>query len=259
VPIERIVQDYWDPDTAPQDARRFYLNQITHAEDAWIAAPEWAGCLDLTKIVTDGDPITLGFDGSRHRTHGVTDATALIATRIEDGHQWEVGVWEQPDGPAGDDWFVPVTEVDAAVNMAFNRWSVLAFYADPAKWESFVAKWEADHGSVLSVKASRDNPIGWWMTGGRSSLIVRMLEQYHSAIINKEMTHDGSYALTRHILNARRRPSRSGLQIAKEHPDSPNKIDAAVAASLSWKARLDAISAGATAPARKPSRTLRRS
>jgi hypothetical protein len=258
VPLDRIIQDYWDPDTAPQDARRFYLNQITHAEDAWIAQHEWAACLNLDTIVSDGDPITLGFDGSRKRSYTVTDATALIATRVSDGHQWEVGVWEQPDGPAGDDWEVPITEVDAAVRMAFTRWSVIGFYADPARWESFIAKWEADFGGDLLIKASRDNPISWWMTGGRSGLIVRMLEQYHSAIVNKDLTHDGSYVLTRHILNARRRPSRSGLQIAKEHPDSSNKIDAAVAASLSWKARVDAISAGATVPARKPSRSLRR-
>ena len=258
VPIERIVQDYWDPDTNPQDARRFYLNQVTHAEDAWITQPEWAARYDHEKIITDGDVITLGFDGSRKRHNAVADATALIGTRISDGHQFVVGVWEQPEGPAGDGWQVPVTEVDAAVRSAFERWNVVAFYADPARWESYIAQWEAAYGTELQVKASRQNPIEWWMTGGRSGLIVRMLEQYHSAILDGEMTHDGSYVLTRHILNARRRPSRSGMQIGKEHPDSPNKIDAAVAASLSWKARTDAVSAGVTEAQRKPSRTLRR-
>jgi hypothetical protein len=34
------------------------------------------------------------------------------------------------------------------------------------------------------------------------------------------------------------------VQIAKDHPDSPRKIDAAVAAVLAWQARLDAIAAG---------------
>lgn len=258
VPLERIRQDYWDPDTTPQDARRYYLNQITHAEDAWLTQPEWAACLAVDKVVADGDVITLGFDGSRKRAYAVTDATALIGTRVSDGHQFQIGVWEQPDGPAGDDWQVPAGEVVAAVRMAFTRWQPVAFYADPARWESYIAGWEAEFGDRLVVKASRDNPIEWWMTGGRAGLIVRMLEQYHSAIVTREMTHDGSFALTRHVLNARRRPSRSGLQIAKEHPDSPNKIDAAVAAALSWKARTDAVAAGAATPRRPPSRTLRR-
>lgn len=244
VDFERVIADYWDPNTDPQDARRFYLNQITHATDQWLSQPEWAGCADITKIVADQETITLGFDGSRTRAKGVTDATALIGCRVPDGHLFEIGVWEQPSGPAGDGWQVPVTEVDAAVAATFGRYNVVGFYADPAKWETYVATWEARYHARLKVKASRDHPIEWWMTGGRAGLIVRALEQFHSAVVDREATHDGSYALTRHVLNARRRPTRSGLQIAKEHPDSPRKIDAAVAAVLAWQARLDALAAG---------------
>lgn len=258
VTLERILQDAWDPDTAPQDARAFYLNQLTHAEDSWLSQPEVNGRVDLEKVITDSDVVTLGFDGSRSRRRGITDATALIGTRVSDGHQFEIGVWEQPDGPAGQDWRVPEIEVDAAVRMCFDRWTVVGFFADPAKWESYIAKWEADFGAQVQVKASRDHPIEWWMTGGRSALIVRMLEQYHSAFIDGELTFDGAFTFTRHLLNARRRTSRSGMQIAKEHPDSPNKIDAAVAGALSWKARLAAIAAGATEPTKTRSRKLRR-
>lgn len=82
------------------------------------------------------------------------------------------------------------------------------------------------------------------MTGGRAVKTVRALEQFHSAVVDRELHHDGSSILTRHVLNARRRTSRAGLQIAKSHPDSPLKIDAAVAAVLAWTARLDALSAG---------------
>lgn len=244
VTIDRILAEYWDPDTDPQDARRFYLNQITHASDAWLSQPEWAGCVDATKIIADRDAIVLGFDGSRSRTRGITDATALIGCRVADGHLFELGVWEQPTGPDGEDWQVPVTEVEAAVHSAFDRFNVVGFYADPAKWESYVAGWEAKYHKRLQVKATRDHPIEWWMTGGRSGLIVRALEQFHGAVVDTELSHDGSYALTRHVLNARRRATRSGIQIAKAHPDSPQKIDAAVAAVLAWQARLAAVAAG---------------
>ena len=77
--IDRIVADYWDPDTDPQDARGFYLNQITHASDSWLTQPEWAHVADATKVVADLEQITLGFDGSRGRAKGKPDATALIA------------------------------------------------------------------------------------------------------------------------------------------------------------------------------------
>lgn len=242
--LRRIIDEIWDPRNDPQDSRRYWLNQPTSALDAWLAQPEWASRADPTKIIADRDMIALGFDGSRRRARGVTDATALIGCRISDGHLFELGVWEQPNGPAGVDWQVPAAEVDALVTQAFATYRVVGFYADPAKWESYTAQWEAKYHKQLKAKATRDHPIEWWMTGGRATQTVRALEQFHSAVIDGEMTHDGSYALSRHVLNARRRSSRSGIQIAKEHPDSPNKIDAAVAAVLAWQARLDALAAG---------------
>jgi hypothetical protein len=242
VDLDVIAATVWDPATEPQVARADFLNQITHASDSWISQPELAGRLDATKIIADRDVIVLGFDGSR--SQGVTDATALIGCRVSDGHLFEVGVWQQPEGPSGVEWRVPVSEVEAAVAQAFQRWNVVGMYCDPARWESYVAGWEARYAPKLKVRASREHPCEWWMTGGRSTAVVRALEQFHSAIVDGECTYDGSFALTRHILNARRRPSRSGMQVAKDFPDSPRKIDAAIAATLAWQARLDALGKG---------------
>lgn len=244
VDLEVIQATIWDPAVEPQRARADFLNQITHASDSWLSQPEWAGRLDLERIISDHDPVTIGFDGSRKRFRGVADATALIGCRVEDGHVFEIAVWEQPTGPAGDDWQVPTAEVEATIHSTFSRLNVVGFYADPAMWETYVAGWEARYHQRLKVKASRDHPCEFWMTGGRSGIVVRALEQFHSAVVDGELTHDGSSALTRHVLNARRRPSRSGIQIAKAHPDSPLKIDAAVAAVLAWQARLDAVAGG---------------
>lgn len=245
VDLDRIAAEVWDPDTDPQDARRFYLNQITHATDSWLSQPEWSGCSDASKVIGDNDAVVLGFDGSRHRSRGVTDATALVGCRVSDGHMFLVECWEQPDGPAGRDWWAPTVEIDAAVRDALQRWRVVGMYADPAAdWRSFVAGWEADFGADLPVKATRQHPIEWWMGGRNAVKTARALEQFHSAIVHKEMSHDGGSVLTRHMLQARRRESTSGIQIAKDHPDSPRKIDAAVAATLAWQARLDAVAAG---------------
>jgi hypothetical protein len=46
------------------------------------------------------------------------------------------------------------------------------------------------------------------------------------------------------MLNARRRAFRTGYLLYKAYPDSPDKIDAAYAAVMAWKARLDAVAAG---------------
>lgn len=244
VDLDTIVATIWDPGTDPQTSRADFLNQITHASDSWISQPEWAGVAAADKVVGRGEEIVLGFDGSRRRNRGVTDATALVGCRVSDGHLFLLGCWEQPDGPFGQDWQVPTIEVLASVEEAFRDYKVVGMYADPARWESHVAKWEADHGRRLKLKASTQHPIEWWMTGGRSFQIVRALEKFRSSVVDGELSHDGSSVLTRHILNARRRSSRTGIQIMKEHPDSPNKIDAAIAAVLAWQARVDAMAKG---------------
>ena len=241
--LDRIVDEIYDPRNDPQDSRRYYFNQPTSARDAWITAPEWNSCYAET-VVKPNEDITLGFDGSRKRARGVTDATALIGCRVSDGHLFEIKVWEQPNGPAGDEWAVPVDEVDYEVTKAFETYNVVGMFADPARWESYVAKWEASYGKKLKAKASQSNPIAWWMTGNRSYLVVRAVEQFSSAVVDKELTHDGSLALTRHVLNARRRIGRSGITIAKAHPESRDKIDAAVSALLAYQARLVALSKG---------------
>lgn len=244
VDLDHLVATIWDPTSDPQVSRSDFLNQITHASDSWISQPEWAGVADAAKHVRYDDEIVLGFDGSRRRSRGVTDATALVGCRVSDGHLFLLGCWEQPDGPFGKDWQVPTMEVLAAVEDAFKSYRVVGMYADPAKWESHVATWEAKHGRRLKVKSSMQHPIEWWMTGGRSNLIVRALEKFRSSVVDGELSHDGGSVLARHILNARRRESRSGIQIAKEHPESPRKIDAAVAAVLAWQCRVDAVAKG---------------
>lgn len=240
VNVDRIVAEIYDLGTPPAEARRFYLNQVSSEDDAWLAQYEWAVRARPGTVVADRDVITVGFDGSRRRSRGVTDATALVGCRVADGHLFPIRVWEQPETVR--DWEVPTVEVEAEIASMFSRYKVVGFYADPALWETFIASWEAKYGGQLAVKASRDHPIQWRMN--RPHVVVEATEKLFSAVVDGEMTHDGSSVLTRHVLNARRRTSRSGVQIAKASPDSANKIDAAIASVLAWQARLDAVAAG---------------
>lgn len=242
--LDTLVATIWDPTSDVQESRSDFLNQVTHASDSWLTKPQVGACRDLAKWVEPGEMITLGFDGSRKRSNAVTDATALIGCRVSDGHLFEVRVWEQPAGPEGRDWMVPEIEVDAEVHQAFKDYNVVGFFGDPAKWATWLVSWEAKYHERLKVKATRDNPIHWWMTGGRALQIVRATDELHTAIVKRQCTHDGSSALIRHLANARRRMSRTGAQIAKAHPESDKKIDAAVAAILAWQARLAAVAAG---------------
>jgi len=256
VDLEAQVTRIWDPATDEQMARSDYLNQITHASDAWVSKPDWDARFDGTKSIADRDVVVLGFDGSAGRAKGKADATALIGCRVSDGHVFELRVWEQPDGPAGQDWEPPVVEVDAAVDAAFAMYTVVGFAADPSKWATQVAGWTTKHGRHLKVKASGKGPIEAW-PGGKGSGAVQAVKDAHDAIVNGELTHDGSHMLTKHVLNARKRNVRTGYLIYKEYPDSPNKIDGAYALAMVWKMRVAALALGLGKPQKRTVRRLR--
>ena len=51
---------------APDEARRFYLNQPVASQDAWATQQEWAAIADPAQVmadVSDGDEIVAFFDG----------------------------------------------------------------------------------------------------------------------------------------------------------------------------------------------------
>jgi phage terminase large subunit-like protein len=249
--FEAILDDIWDPQSDVNNSRRYWFNQPTAASDAWLTPQQVDEQATATEVVADGETICLGFDGSRQRARGITDSTALVACRVSDGYlflpSWGDGytVWEQPLGPEGFDWAVPRTEVNDAVATTFDRCKVIGFYCDPAMWETYIDQWTALYGPRLLVRAKRNAPLEWWMSGGRITEVVRATDRLHSGITQKQALIDaGSSALIRHLKNARRRVSSAGVQIAKENPVSPKKVDAAVAAILAYEARGDALAAG---------------
>lgn len=251
VDLETLIQSMWDEDADEIESRADFLNQITQSSDAWVSHVDWSARKYSTQDppvhpVRPGEAITLGFDGSRGRSRGKPDATALIGCRVSDGHIFRLGVWEAPeDKRVWPDWEPPIPEIEALLYETFKRYKVQGFFADPGKdWRSHINSWEAKYGQRIPVKASRNHPFEWWMGGGRATAVEKAIESCESAIELGDMTHDGSYDLTRHVLNTRRRTSQGKLSLAKEGPSSPRKIDAAVAMILAWEARQNAVSRG---------------
>jgi hypothetical protein len=241
ISIDRLMAEIIDGGTHPSDARRFYLNQAGSSDDAWIRGDQWRACEAREKSLAEGDTIVLGFDGSRGRARGNADATALVGVRVKDGFVHLLGCWQARERE--DDWTAPEALIDAKVRDAFKTYRVIGMYADPSGWQSQLGTWEAAFSRRLKVKATVDHPMNYW--ANRGSVMVRALAAFSEAVENHDLSHDGSYSLSSHVLNARRVVSRgSGIQIAKSYPDSPDKIDCAVAATLAWAARLDALSAG---------------
>jgi len=266
VDLERILAEVYDPDTPPEEARRFYLNQIVAAADSWIAPPEWHANrrddLAPLKLGTPGskrdrgDIVTLGFDGSL-----TDDSTALVAVRVDDGAAFLLAIWEKPEGPAGAGWEVPKDQVRDAVAYAFSVLDVVAFFSDVAYWETDIDAWRDEYGEQLLVKATTRHAIGWDMRGHQMDT-TRSVEALHRAITDKELpwgAHEllvgsasGDAILTRHVLNARRRPNRWGVSFGKETRESPKKVDALASLILARMARTRVLAEGGLKKRRKP-------
>jgi hypothetical protein len=261
--VDAIVDEFYDTRVDPQKSRRYFLNAQTSTSDAWLAAHEWDACSAPGKVLRARDMVTLGLDGSVRE-----DATCLVACRVADGHLELLGCFEKPDGAASEGWQVDREAVDATVAAAMARFEVVGFYCDPAHWQDYVDKWSREYGPRMRVKASERRPLEWWTN--RPKFMVAALERFHEAVLSRGLSftpaedRTGEQAalattLRRHVLNARRRPSRAGLQIGKEHPGSARRIDAAVAAVLAYEARADAVATGVspTAKTRYAARRIR--
>ncbi|MGH8875783.1 MAG: terminase [Stackebrandtia sp.] len=239
VDLDRVIGEIWDPATPPSVSRRYYLNHVTAAEDAWTTAHEWDVC-ETTDRIQPGDAVTVGFDGSRS-----DDATALVICRVDDGLCDLAAVWEKPDGPAGDDWQVPRDQVDAMVDHLIATYDVAAMYCDVAYWESYIDTWSLRYADTLRHKATAKSLVGWDMRSHAKEFVTRGAENTLSAIVDETLKHTGHPILRRHVLNARRRPNRWGLSFGKESRNSARKVDALAALCLARIARADVLSAGA--------------
>lgn len=240
-----IIDDLYDPRRTEEESRRYFLNALTEAHNAWVspqilaqATAEGVGWKDIEP----GEKIAMGFDGAL-----TNDATALVGCRISDGALFKIKIEEKPDGPEAKDWVVDQAAFDARVHWACNRWKVVAFFADPPHWQDYLDKWDRDFGEDMPVKAGPGSAIRWWTK--RDIPMALALERLHQALALDEVKLDKDPVLVRHFMNARRWERRGGTVIGKDTKNSVKKIDGAMAATLAYEARATYLH---KAPVEKP-------
>lgn len=222
-------------------AERYFLNRKRAGESRAFSPDRWdAGNADFE--VEDGALIAIGIDGARFH-----DALAIVATEIESGYQWPIGIWEAPPDPP-DDYEHDLRAVDGAMVEAAERFNIWRAYADPQYVEQLIEKWQGRWGdkTIVPWYTNRPRQVGW------------AVREYTSAVHAGDFDHDPDETFARHVknavkmkLNVRDDKQRFLTSIQKDRPDSPRKIDAAMAAVLSWECRGDAIASGATSPTDK--------
>ena len=209
--IPNLTSSILNPKNKASRSRRFWYNQITASEDAWVHPDAVALAIDPDvralrrglsepslileagwQPVSKNDPIVAFFDGSKS-----DDSTAIVGCRLSDGYCFLIGVWAKPKLEKGKTWLAPRTAVDRRVKQMFERFTVVAFWGDPSHakdnegqenessyWMPFLDKWMREYKHLLDPKhwpvktGLRSHAINWDMSSSdRTKVFISAAEQ----------------------------------------------------------------------------------
>lgn len=187
--IPNLTSSILNPKNKASRSRRFWFNQITASEDAWVrpeavdaavsrmamenrqVSPKDAMAqLEAGWLVAPDEPIVAFFDGSKS-----DDSTGIVGCRLSDGYCFVIGIWSKPSGERGKTWLAPRSLVDKRVDEMFARFNVVAFWGDPSHtkdetddssyWLGHLDKWMRLYKN-FDDGTERLNPLYWPVKGG---------------------------------------------------------------------------------------------
>lgn len=242
-PDGRIVKSIANTQNPPSESRRKWYNQITATADAWVS-PQQFDAQAIDSDIDDREKAFLFFDGSKS-----DDSTGIVGCRLSDGYVFTVGVWERP--PRVDAWQVDREAVDRRMSETVERLDVLGLWADPSDarddetgeryWEDLLDTWSRRWSFELpAVKTGESaHPVIWDMRSpAHQKTFVGHAERFITDVAEGNLPHDKDKRLSAHVKNARRRQSKFGVSLGKEHRESRKKIDlavCAVGARMMWR------------------------
>jgi hypothetical protein len=263
--LERLSDEMLDPETSVADSIRYYLNGLAANESAWVDPRRFDDLARPDIVVADREQLAMFLDCSKS-----TDATALMASRISDGHVMTLGMWQRPHGDRGKGWLAPRTDVDALVRATFARYSVVWFGVDPSParddedeslyWMPLIDEWHRDLGKKLTLWATpgaKGHAVLFDMRiktlGGpdRNRQFTQAAMQTAKDIDEDgTLTHDADAGLRLHVHNARRRPNQYGVSLGKSTRGSTKLVDLAVSMVGARMGRRIALNSGKLRKAR---------
>lgn len=256
---ERIAANWTRKGADKQYLERVWLNRWVRSNEQAFD-PNLRESREVTgRIIEPGAFVTVGFDGARMR-----DSTGFVLTDIVTGLQQTHAVWEKPidwDDTHDEGWEIDEDEVDAALREIESMYDVWRGNFDPPHWNSSVNRWAGDHEWVEAWYTNRTTPMAHAVKNYRAAMDVGEVEYA------KDHPLDETFA--KHMAAAGRLPvnvwdddpeARERGQrlfiLRKLHPD--RKFDLAMAAILSWEARIAALAAGAQPTVKRRSTKVRR-
>ena len=193
-------------------------NQWVSSVETWLPAGSWDECAGEVTLTSD-DEIVLGFDGSYNGDASVIVGAVVPKVEGDPVKVFLVKAWEKDLEHDPDDWRVDIGEVEQTVMDFCQKHTVREIACDPFRWQRSM---EVLEGKGLPVVSFPQSP----------QRMIKACARFYDAVAEKKLVHDADPLLARHIGNTAVKLTPAGPHIKKENPNSPRKIDAAVAAIL---------------------------
>lgn len=204
--------------TPEAEFRTKRLNQWVSTAQAWLPAGAWDACAGESQPIEPGTEVVLGFDGSFNN-----DSTALVVVTCpqDEGdkpHVDVVAAWEKPQ-QSGQEWAVPIVDVEAEIRAACKRWQVREIVCDPYRWARTYQVLEDEGLPIVEFPQS-------------PARMIPATQRFYESVLNTTVTHSGDPRLARHLANCVLRTDSRGSRLSKDSKGSPRKIDLAVSAVM---------------------------
>jgi Phage terminase-like protein, large subunit len=193
-------------------------NQWVSSVETWLPAGSWDECAGEVTL-TPEDEIVLGFDGSYNGDASVIVGAVVPKNTDDPVRVFMVKAWEKDLEHDGPEWRVDIGEVEQTVLDFCQKHNVKEIACDPFRWQRSM---EFLENQGLPVVAFPQSP----------QRMIKACAGFFDLVAEKRLVHDGDPLLARHIGNTAIKLTPAGPHIKKENPNSPRKIDAAVAAIL---------------------------
>jgi phage terminase large subunit-like protein len=193
-------------------------NQWVSSVETWLPVGSWDECAGEVTLTSE-DEIVLGFDGSYNGDASVIVGAVVPKVEGDPVKVFLVKAWEKDLEHDPDDWRVDIGEVEQTVMDFCQKHTVREIACDPFRWQRSMEVLENKGLPVVSFPQSPQR-------------MIKACARFYDAVAEKNIVHDGDPLLARHIGNTAVKLTPAGPHIKKENPNSPRKIDAAVAAIL---------------------------
>ena len=193
-------------------------NQWVSSVETWLPVGSWDECAGEVTLTSE-DEIVLGFDGSYNGDASVIVGAVVPKVEGDPVKVFLVKAWEKDLEHDPDDWRVDIGEVEQTVMDFCQKHTVREIACDPFRWQRSMEVLENKGLPVVSFPQSPQR-------------MIKACARFYDAVAENKIVHDGDPLLARHIGNTAVKLTPAGPHIKKENPNSPRKIDAAVAAIL---------------------------